>query len=66
MSEIWSAQSGEGGWTPLHAAVGEGRIEVVERLLAAGADPERVDEEGWTPRALARELGEAEVAVRLA
>jgi ankyrin repeat protein len=31
-------RAGQGGWTPLHVAVAEGRAEVVRVLVAAGAD----------------------------
>ncbi|GAO51643.1 GDPD-domain-containing protein [Saitoella complicata NRRL Y-17804] len=35
-------------WTPLFVAGAEGNLAVVERLLEAGADVERLDQEGWT------------------
>ena len=31
------AGPGQDGWTPLHLAAGNGRVEVAEKLLAAGA-----------------------------
>ena len=38
------------GLTALHAAAGAGAEEVVELLLAAGADPSKASQsEGWTP-----------------
>jgi ankyrin repeat protein len=37
-------------WTPLFAAVWRGRQDIVTRLLAAGADPEIVDEHGRSLR----------------
>ncbi|XP_059187922.1 ankyrin repeat and protein kinase domain-containing protein 1 [Centropristis striata] len=41
---------GENGWTPLHLACHQGEPEVVEKLLAAKADPNvSEDSEGWTP-----------------
>ena len=40
----------QGGWTPLHLAVQEGHMEVVELLIANGADVNAVDVLlGWTP-----------------
>jgi ankyrin repeat protein len=55
------------GATPLHHAVHGGSLPVVERLLAAGADPDRRDAKydatafGW-----AEHLGRPEIAERLA
>ncbi len=40
---------GEGGVTPLMLAAGLGRLDVVEALLAAGADVNAADERGYTP-----------------
>ncbi|KAM3616486.1 uncharacterized protein V6R79_018906 [Siganus canaliculatus] len=41
---------GENGWTPLHLACHQSESKVVERLLAASADPNvSEDSEGWTP-----------------
>lgn len=45
------------GWTPLFAAVWRGRQEIAARLLAAGADPEIVDEHGRSLRAEAELRG---------
>jgi ankyrin repeat protein len=42
------------GWTALHWAARDGRVEVVRCLLLAGADPTITDDEGRTPRALAK------------
>lgn len=39
------------GWTPLFAAVWRGRQDIATRLLAAGADPDVVDEYGRSLRA---------------
>lgn len=50
------------GLTPLHFAVGSadrGTSQMVELLLAAGADPGATDESGATALALAREFGVA-------
>ena len=37
------------GATPLHVAMQRGHHDLVPRLLAAGADPDRVDDHGRTP-----------------
>ena len=39
----------EDGWTPLIYAAGEGHKELVELLIANGADVDAKDEDGWTP-----------------
>src|SRR5947199_337215 len=43
--------------TPLHSAAGLGNRAMVERLLAAGADPQRKTKDGKTAADLAREHG---------
>jgi ankyrin repeat protein len=43
------ARDGEGGWTPLHVAVAEGREDVVRVLVAAGADLTARTERSRTP-----------------
>ncbi|MGY1829967.1 ankyrin repeat domain-containing protein [Geodermatophilus sp. SYSU D01180] len=40
---------GDGGWTPLHLAVAQGREDVVEVLVGAGADLAARTESGRTP-----------------
>ncbi|KAJ0063931.1 hypothetical protein NL108_014449 [Boleophthalmus pectinirostris] len=43
-------EQGEKGWTPLHLACHQSECLVVEKLLAAGANPNMAeDSEGWTP-----------------
>ncbi|KXH34917.1 hypothetical protein CSIM01_01953 [Colletotrichum simmondsii] len=37
------------GWTPLHDASYNGRIELVQWLIDEGADGRLVDDSGWTP-----------------
>uniref|UniRef100_A0A7N0V356 Potassium channel n=1 Tax=Kalanchoe fedtschenkoi TaxID=63787 RepID=A0A7N0V356_KALFE len=41
------------GTTALHAAVSEGNIEIVKFLMDQGADVDKQDVHGWTPRDLA-------------
>jgi ankyrin repeat protein len=51
---------GDDSWpemTPLHYAADEGHTEVVELLIANGADVNAEDEEGWTPFHLAAYWG---------
>ena len=55
----------EGRYTPLHQAAAHGDAEVVELLLAAGADPAATTQAGETPAALAEAKGHGAVARRL-
>jgi len=48
--------------TVLHEAVEKNALRIVKALLAAGADRTRLDHEGKTPLAIAREKGHKEVA----
>lgn len=51
--------------TPLHVAAGHDREEVVNFLLARGADPTAVDENGETPADAARQQGFTSLAKKL-
>ena len=39
----------DASYSPLHAAVQQGRVEVIRVLLAAGAEPNKVDNHGNSP-----------------
>lgn len=54
--------AGEHGYTPLHNAVEQGKLSAVLWLLAQGADTALRNAAGETPAALARILGENEIA----
>ncbi|KAF5472480.1 hypothetical protein F2P56_009197 [Juglans regia] len=47
----------EDGQTALHAAVRRGHLEMVKLLLEGGANVNKQDARGWTPKALAEEQG---------
>jgi ankyrin repeat protein len=49
------------GRTPLHIAAMRGHKQIVEVLLARGADPALCDNDGWTPLHWAMSGGYAEV-----
>ncbi|KAL4194931.1 hypothetical protein AMTRI_Chr05g70920 [Amborella trichopoda] len=51
------------GSTALHTAVSEGNVEAVKALLNLGADFDKPDLIGWTPRALADQQGHDEIKV---
>ena len=55
-----------GGWTLLHHAAQQGALEFAEALLARSADPSVRNEKGQSPEDIARALGHAELAERLA
>lgn len=52
-------------WTPLFVACVDGNFPIVELLVDAGADVERVDSSGWTAREHAALRGHIEIAERL-
>jgi potassium channel len=49
------------GTTPLHKAVCDGNIQMVELLLEQGADIDKLDSNGWTPRTLAEQQGHDDI-----
>jgi hypothetical protein len=53
------------GWTPLHFAAAYGHPRVAEALLAAGADPGAITQEGLTGRDLAARNHHEDLANRL-
>ena len=57
------------GWTPLIVSAAKGSVEIVDRLLAVGADPDRCAGEDhgepYTPLLLAAHRGHVEVVERL-
>lgn len=55
----------ENGATALHIAAGEGQVELVRLLLAAGADPAARDGDGRTPADVAAEANHAAAAALL-
>lgn len=52
-------------WTPLHIAAVDGHLAMVETLIEAGADANRVDESGWTAKEHAALRGHMDIANRL-
>ena len=54
------------GWTPLFLACVDGHLSMVELLMAAGADLERLDTSGWTAKEHATLRGHITVARTLA
>ncbi|XP_065626457.1 potassium channel AKT1 isoform X2 [Quercus suber] len=51
----------DGTTTALHVAVCEGNIEIVKFLLDQGADIDKPDSDGWTPRTLADQQGHEDI-----
>ncbi|KAK4485849.1 hypothetical protein RD792_008496 [Penstemon davidsonii] len=49
------------GTTALHTAISEENVEIVEFLVEQGADIDKPDVHGWTPRALADYQGHEEI-----
>ncbi|KAJ6697888.1 POTASSIUM CHANNEL AKT1 [Salix purpurea] len=49
------------GTTALHAAISSGNTEMVKFILDQGADVDKPDLHGWTPRALADHQGQEEI-----
>lgn len=51
------------GTTPLHRAVCDGNVQMVELLLEHGADIDKQDNNGWSARALADQQGHDDIQV---
>ncbi len=49
-------------WTPLHVAAVDGNLSVVELLVAAGAEVNKLDASGWTAREHAALRGHMDIA----
>nr|CAI77627.1 potassium uptake channel [Zea mays] len=49
------------GTTPLHRAVCDGNVQMVELLLEHGADVDKQDSNGWSPRDLADQQGHDDI-----
>lgn len=54
------------GWTPLFVSCVDGHLEMVELLISAGADLERLDTSGWTAKEHATLRGHIAIARTLA
>ena len=57
----WDCTKNDDGWTPLHKAAYEGYREIVELLIAKGADVNAKNKRGMTPLHLAAEYGRNQV-----
>lgn len=53
------------GRTPLHCVAADGRLDEVVRLLAAGADANAQDDNGWSPLHFAAQSNSAEITKAL-
>jgi glycerophosphodiester phosphodiesterase len=53
-------------WTPLHVASVDGHLSIVELLISAGSDLNKLDASGWTPKEHAALRGHLSIAERLA
>ncbi|RGP67986.1 hypothetical protein FLONG3_8321 [Fusarium longipes] len=56
------ATEGTYSWTPLHVAAVDGKFNVAELLVEAGADITRLDSSGWTAREHAALRGHMDIA----
>jgi ankyrin repeat protein len=60
-----NAVADQQGWIPLHGAAGSGRLDLVDILLAHGADRTAKDGRGLTPAQVAKGAGHAAIVKRL-
>ncbi|SCB63976.1 unnamed protein product [Fusarium graminearum] len=49
MSMAFNWVTNNNGWSPLHEAISDDRMDVVDLLLEAGARVDHRDDDGWTP-----------------
>lgn len=63
--EINVNEAGAFGWTPLLLASAHGYVEIIDRLLEAGANPEIANVKGMTPLLYASRYGNLEVCSSL-
>ncbi|KAG2713227.1 hypothetical protein I3843_04G158100 [Carya illinoinensis] len=61
--EVTHPRTNGNGTTPLHVAVSEANTEIVKFLLDHGADIDKPDSDGWTPRALADQQGHEDIKI---
>ena len=54
------------GWTPLHVACVDGRADITECFIKAGADIDKLDGSGWTAREHAALRGHVAIAQKIA
>ena len=68
VNQLANTELGENafGWTPLFIACVDGHLDVVELLIAAGADLEKIDTSGWTAKEHAALRGHMGIARLLA
>jgi len=64
--DVNAVDTADCGFTPLHFAARDGNFLSAERLLEAGADPERKDWRGMTAAHVAQEYGHFELAQTIA
>src|SRR5260221_2689676 len=60
-SDLTLTVQNKDGWTPLHSASRNGRLEIVQFLVEHGADLTVQDKDGWTPLLLVSHNGHLEI-----